>query len=206
MRGLILFCCLGLVAATLCGLRRLVVTLWLGFATWGALGLWLAFGCFHQTALCFRFDLDIGLWLLVRIARLVPVIVLLALIVLRALIVLLSWIATLIAITLLALSTLAVAFGLAFAVLAFLLLAALVNFALRLAEHPQVMFCVLLEILGRNAVVAQLCVTRQLVILFNNLLWRAAHLALRAGAVEHPIDDIAAALGRTLAIILRSGT
>ena len=46
------------------------------------------------------------------------------------------------------------------------------------------MFCVLLEVFRRNAVVAYLGIARKLIIFLDNLLRRTAHLAFGAGAVE----------------------
>ena len=80
--------------------------------------------------------------------------------------------------------------GLAVAILAFLLFAALIDLALRLGQKPQVMFGMLLEILHRHAVIAKLGIARQLVVLVNDLLRRAADLALGTRAVENPVDDI----------------
>ncbi len=79
-----------------------------------------------------------------------------------------------------ALSALAVALGLTFPILAFLLLAAGILFLLGAAQHPQVMLRVLLEIFGSDAIIAQLRIPRQLVILVDDLLGRAAHLAFGA--------------------------
>ena len=61
------------------------------------------------------------------------------------------------------------------------------------------MLSVLLEIFGCDTVIRQLRVAGELVILVDNLLWRSAHLAFRAGAVKHAIDDIAR---RTVAVVL----
>ena len=84
--------------------------------------------------------------------------------------------------------------------------AALVHFALCLAQQPQVVFGVLLKVLGGHTVIAQLCIAGQLVVFLDNLLRRAAHLALGAGAVKNTVDDIAAAtLRRAFAVILRPG-
>ena len=64
------------------------------------------------------------------------------------------------------------------------------QFTLRLAQHARVMFGMLQEILFRHTVIAQLGVARQLKVFVNDLLRRAANLALGTGAVENPIDDI----------------
>lgn len=69
------------------------------------------------------------------------------------------------------------------------------------------MLGVLLKVLSRHAVIAKLRVAGQLVVFLDNLLRRAAHLTLRTGAVEHPIDDIAAAatMWGAFTIVLRPG-
>ena len=89
-------------------------------------------------------------------------------------------------------------------VIAILLLAPLVDLALRLGEHTHVMLGVLLEVLGRHAVVSEPGVTRQLVIFVDDLLRRTAHLALGASAVEHTVDDIAQRVA--VAVVLRPRT
>ena len=104
----------------------------------------------------------------------------------------------------LALYPLAVPLCLTFAVLAFLLIATLVNLALCVGQHAQVMFGVLLEVLCRHAVVAQLGITRQLVVFLDNLLRRAADLAFGARTVENAVNDVAT-LRLTVAIILGPG-
>ena len=97
----------------------------------------------------------------------------------------------LIALPLLALLTLAlIAFGLTVAVLAFLLFAPLVDLALGFGQKAQIMFGVLLEILHRHAVIAQLGVAGQLIVFVDDLLRRAAHLAFGTRAVEHTVDDV----------------
>jgi hypothetical protein len=88
------------------------------------------------------------------------------------------------------LGAVAVAILLTITVEALLLLAPRVLFLLRLAQQAQVMFCMLLEILGRNPVTRQLRIARQLVVFLNDLLRCAAHLALWAGAVKHAIDNV----------------
>ncbi len=97
--------------------------------------------------------------------------------------------------------------GLAVAILAFLLLAALIDLALRLGQKPQVMLGMLLEILHRHAVIAKLRIARQLVVLVNDLLRRAADLALGTRAVENPVDDVpdTAVGGITTARLARPG-
>lgn len=105
---------------------------------------------------------------------------------------------------LLTLDALAVTFSLALAVFTLLLVAALVNLALGFRQHAQVVFGVLLEILGGYAIIAKLCVAGQLIILFNDLLRCATHFALGARAVENAVYDIAA-LRLTVARILGPG-
>ncbi len=83
------------------------------------------------------------------------------------------------------------AVGLTVAVLAFVLFAPRLLFALRLVEHALVMLGVLLEILGRHPVARKLRIAGKLVVLVDDLLRRAAHLALGAAAVEHTVDDVA---------------
>ena len=53
------------------------------------------------------------------------------------------------------------------------------------------MLGMLLEILGRNPVIGELGIARQLVVFIDNLLRGATHLALGTRAVKHPVDDIA---------------
>jgi hypothetical protein len=84
-----------------------------------------------------------------------------------------------------------IAFRLTVAVFTFLLFATLVNFALGFGQKAQVMFRMLLEIFHRDAVIAQLGITCQLIVFINDLLRRAAYLALGARAVENPVYDIA---------------
>lgn len=86
----------------------------------------------------------------------------------------------------------AIPLGLTFAVLAFLFFAALFHFAHRFAQHPQIMFGVLLEIFGGHAIIAQLRVARQLVVFVDDLLRCAAHFAFGAGTVEHTVHNISA--------------
>ena len=86
--------------------------------------------------------------------------------------------------------TLAIAFGLAFAVLALLLFAAGLLLALRFAQQAQVMFGVLLKVLSRHAIIGQLRIARQLIVFVDDLLRGAAHLALGARAVKDPVHHI----------------
>lgn len=92
--------------------------------------------------------------------------------------------------TLKPLGPLAVTISLTLAVLAFLIFTTRINFALRLIQKTQIMLSVLLKILSRDPVVAQLRIASQLVVFINDLLRRPAHLALRAGAVEDAINNI----------------
>jgi hypothetical protein len=62
------------------------------------------------------------------------------------------------------------------ALLTLLALLAGILLALRLGQHAQVMFRMLLEILRRHAVIGQLRVAGQLVVLVDDLLRRAATL------------------------------
>ena len=79
--------------------------------------------------------------------------------------------------------------------LALLLFALRIHFFLRHAQQAQVMFRVLLKVFSRHTVIGQLCVSRQLIVFVDDLLRRAAHLALRAGTVKHAVDDIADGTG-----------
>jgi hypothetical protein len=51
-------------------------------------------------------------------------------------------------------------------------------------------FGMLLEVFRRDPVARQLRIARKLVVFLDDLLGRAAHLALGAGTVEHSVDDI----------------
>lgn len=73
--------------------------------------------------------------------------------------------------------------------LAFLLLGR--HFALRFAQHAGVMFGVLQEVFGGHAIIRQLRVTGEKLVLLDDLLRGATHLALGAGAVKDAIDDVA---------------
>ena len=63
--------------------------------------------------------------------------------------------------------------------------------ALRFGQHAQVMLGMLLEILGGDAVIAELRIAGELVVFLDDLLRCAADLALGAGRVEYAVDDIA---------------
>ena len=65
------------------------------------------------------------------------------------------------------------------------------HFALRLAQHAGVMFGMLEEVFGCHAVIRQLRIAGERQVLVDDLLRRAADLALGAGRVEDPVDDIA---------------
>ncbi len=194
---LALFRRVGLIAIAL--LRLIVVHLGLWLAPGCAFGLWLAFRCLDKIAfVVVILLLHNRLWLLRRIVVVAaPALLMIVLITTNVLIALIA--AALISVTLLTVVPFAVPFGLAFAVLAFLFVAALVHFALRLAEQAQVMFRVLLKVFGRYAIIAQLRITRELVVFLYDLLRRAAHFALGAGAVKHAVDDVATLL-RTVAV------
>lgn len=88
-------------------------------------------------------------------------------------------------------AAIAVALGLTFAVLALLLFAARVLFLLGGPQKTQVMLGMLLKILCRNPITGKLRITRQLIVFVDDLLWRAAHFAFRAGTIEHAVRDIA---------------
>ena len=74
----------------------------------------------------------------------------------------------------------------------FLLFAGLVHFAHRLGQNTGIMFGVLGKVFGIDPVIGQLRIAVQLGVFFDDLLRRAAHFAIGARAVEHPVDDIAA--------------
>jgi hypothetical protein len=79
----------------------------------------------------------------------------------------------------------------ALAVLAILTDALLGLIALRLSEHPGVVLGMLQEALGGHAVAGQVRVTRQRLVLVDDLLRGAPHLAVGACALEDAVDDIA---------------
>ena len=106
------------------------------------------------------------------------------------------------AVQLFLLGAFAVTFGLTLAILLFLLFAQAINFALCLGQHPQIMFGVLRVVFRVHTVVRQLRIAVQLVVFFNDLLRRAAHLAFGAGAVEHPIDDATAGRAIVVAVLI----
>ena len=74
--------------------------------------------------------------------------------------------------------------------LAVLVALALGLLALRLAQHPGIVFGVLKEALLGNPVVRQLGIARQRQVLFNDLLGRAANLALGTRRVENAVDHV----------------
>ena len=92
--------------------------------------------------------------------------------------------------------------GLALTVQALLFLAMAIHFAMCFGQKPQVMLGMLLEILGRDAVVSKRRITRKLVIFINNLLGGSTNLTLRPRTVEDPINDVSkiAALVRIVAV------
>jgi len=71
-----------------------------------------------------------------------------------------------------------------------LLLAPRIHLALRLAQKSGVMLGMLLKILSRHTVIAQLRITRQLVVFLNDLLRRTTHFSFGTGTVEDPVDYI----------------
>ena len=64
-------------------------------------------------------------------------------------------------------------------------------FAHGFGQKPGVMLGVLQEVFGGHAVIRQLGVPSQKLILLDDLLGRATHLAFGTRAVEHPVDNIA---------------
>ena len=77
--------------------------------------------------------------------------------------------------------------------------------ALRLAQHPGIVFGVLKEALLGNPVVRQLGIARQRQVLFNDLLGRAADLALGSRAVEDAVDDVAKRPRIVAGLVARTG-
>ena len=67
------------------------------------------------------------------------------------------------------------------------------HFAVRLGQKAGVMFGVLQKVFCGNAVIAQLGIAGQKLILFDQLRRGAAHLAFGARAVEDAVDDVAEA-------------
>jgi len=61
-------------------------------------------------------------------------------------------------------------------------------FAHRFAQQTRVMLGMLLEIFGGHAVARQLCVARQHLIFFDDLLRRSPHFTFRSRAVENTVD------------------
>ncbi len=96
----------------------------------------------------------------------------------------------------------AITLGLALTVQALLLLTMAIHFALRFGKKPQIMFGMLLEILGRHAVVPERRIPRKLVIFINNLLGGSTNLTLWPRTIEDPINDVSkiAALVRIVAV------
>jgi hypothetical protein len=64
-------------------------------------------------------------------------------------------------------------------------------FAHRFGQKPGVMLGMLQEVFGCDPVIRKLRVTGQKLILLDDLLGRATHLAFGTRAVEHPVDNIA---------------
>jgi hypothetical protein len=167
---------------------------WFAALAWFWLRLGLAFGCFYQTGVTLR---------LCKIR-------------LRGL----GWISVVLGwcrnfglrcvtfLTFKAFVAFAIALCLAFPIYALLLFtalvllfAALVHFALRLAEQTQIMFGVLLEIFSRHTVIAERRIAGQLAVFVDDLLRRATHLALGAGTVEDTVDNAATAVVIIIAAI-----
>src|SRR5690606_7336130 len=76
-------------------------------------------------------------------------------------------------------------------VAALLALALLSHLLLRLAEHPAIVLGMLKKALGGDTVTRDLGITRQRLVLFDDLLRGAAHLAVRTCALKDAVDDIA---------------
>ncbi len=90
--------------------------------------------------------------------------------------------------------------GLAFAVLPFLLFSFGVHLSLRFAKQAHVVLGMLLKIFGRHPVSGKLRVARQLVVLVNDLLRRAAYFAFGARTVEYSVYNVATATGVAIAV------
>jgi hypothetical protein len=91
---------------------------------------------------------------------------------------------------LLALALGLITLGLAVAVLPLLLFTALVNLTLGFGQKAQVMFGVLLEVFHRNAIIAQLRVTGELIVFVDDLLRSTAHFAFGTRTVEDAVYDV----------------
>jgi hypothetical protein len=79
------------------------------------------------------------------------------------------------------------------------LLLSILHLALRLGQHPQIVFGVLLKVLGRNAVVRQLRISCELIVLVDDLLGRSTNLSLGPRGIEDAVHDVA---HRTVAVTL----
>ena len=198
--------------APLSALRSLRLGFRLGFPAGRAFGFRLALWCFHQTAvfLCGATGQEIGqldrfFWLgLLALRRFnMGLIIVRRRLRIFALIVVL--IVILMAVAFLTLGAFAITLCLPLAVLTFLFIAALIDLALRFGQKAQIMLRVLLKILCRNAVIAQVCITGKLIVFLNHLLGCAAHFAFGTAAVEYAVDDISAALRLPVAVILGPG-
>ena len=77
------------------------------------------------------------------------------------------------------------------------------HIALRLAQKAGVVLGVLKEVLFGHPVIAKLCVPRKREVLVDDLLRRTANLPLRAGGIEHPINNVTE---RTLSVRFRTRT
>jgi hypothetical protein len=65
------------------------------------------------------------------------------------------------------------------------------HFPHRLGQKAGIVFSVLQEILGCNAIIRQLRITGKSLIFFNNLLRRSTHFAFGPRAVEDAVDNVA---------------
>lgn len=106
------------------------------------------------------------------------------------------------AVQLFLLGALAVAVCLAGTVLLFLLFTLAIDFALRLGQHPQIVFRVLGVVFSIHTVVRQLRVPVKLIVFFDNLLRRTPHLTLWPGAVKNPVNDAAARWAICVAVLV----
>jgi len=74
--------------------------------------------------------------------------------------------------------------------LGLLLLAPQILLALSVVHETRVMLGMLEEVFGGNPVTGQLCLTRQHLVFFDNLLRGAANSSFRAGAVKYAIKHV----------------
>jgi len=74
--------------------------------------------------------------------------------------------------------------------------------ALRLAEKAAVVLGMLEIALGGDSIAGHLRVTREGLVLVDDLLRRAAHLAVGARALEHAVDDVAHAVAALIVVVV----